>query len=289
MSNSKALQRQERIINLLETNGEVSAKDLADRLSVSIWTIRRDLNGLEERGVLRRYYGGADPIRSIDDSCQLAGRDSFRSSAVVNLEAKQRIGLATARLLHPGERVALAGGTTTLEVAKALKTTRFKGEIVTNALDIALELSEEPEIHVACIGGDVQPRYHTLVGALSERMLKLHYFDVAVIGVSGISPRHGITVNSQVDATVLELMVEHSCRTILVADRSKFGRVSFASFSPNVQSYCMVTDEPLPVEYSEYLQSIQVRMVIADRKTLTSELVQLQSCGEVPAKLQFDH
>lgn len=289
MSNSKALQRQERIINLLETNGEVSAKDLAGRLSVSIWTIRRDLSDLEERGVLRRYYGGADPIRSIDDLCQLDERDSFRTSAVVNLESKQRIGLAAARLIHSGERVALAGGTTTLEVARALRINRFKGEIITNALDIALELSEEPDIHVACLGGDVQPRYHTLVGALTERMLKLHYFDVAVIGVSGISTKHGVTVNSQVDATVLELMVEHSCRTILVADCSKFGRVSFASFSPNVQIYCMVTDEPLPVEYCDYLQSIQVRMVIADRKTLASELIQLQSCGGVPVKLQIDH
>ncbi|MDR3573197.1 MAG: DeoR/GlpR family DNA-binding transcription regulator [Anaerolineaceae bacterium] len=277
MSNSKALLRQDRIINLLETNGEVSAKDLADRLKVSIWTVRRDLNDLEERGVLRRCYGGADPIRSIDEACQLEERDSFRKSAVVNLDAKQRIGLATARLLHSGERVALAGGTTTLEVAKALKLTHFTGEIVTNALDIALELSEEPDIHVACLGGDVQRRYHTVVGSLTERMLKLHYFDAAIIGVSGISPAHGITVNSQVDATILELMVEHSCRTILVADRNKFGRVSFASFSPNVQIYCIVTDEPLPMEFCDYLQSIQVRLVVADRKILIGEKVPLQS------------
>ena len=289
MSNSKALQRQEIIINLLEANGEVSARDLADRLDVSIWTIRRDLNDLEGRGVLRRYYGGADPIRSIDDSRQLEGRDSFRKSAVVNLDAKQRIGLAAARLIHPGERVALAGGTTTLEVAKALKIIGFKGEIVTNGLDIALELSEESEIHLACLGGDVQPRSHTLFGSLTERMLKLHYFDVAVIGVSGISPSHGITVNSQVDATVLELMVEHSSRAILVADGSKFGRVGFASFSPNVHIYGIVTDEPLSAEYCDYLQSIQVKMVIADRKSLNCEVTPLQRCGAASVKLEFGH
>ena len=282
MSNSKALQRQEQIINLLETNGEVSARDLADRLKVSIWTIRRDLNGLEERGILRRYYGGANPIRSIDETRQLEGRDSFRKSAVVNLDAKQRIGLAAARLLHSGERVALAGGTTTLEVAKALKSTHFKGEIVTNGLDIALELSEETETHVACLGGDVQPRSHTLFGSLTERMLKLHYFDVAVIGVSGISPSQGITVNSQVDATVLELMVERSSRAILVADRSKFGRVGFASFFPNVQIYCLVTDEPVPVEYSDYLQSLQINMVIADKKTINGEFAQLNTYTVFP-------
>jgi DeoR family transcriptional regulator of aga operon len=168
-------------------------------------------------------------------------------------------------LLHSGERVAVAGGTTTLEVAKALKLMRFRGEIVTNALDIALELSEEREIHVVCTGGDLQPRYHTLVGTIAERMLKLQYFDAAVIGVTGISLRHGITVTSQVDGTALELMMEHSCRTILVADHSKFGRVSFASFTPGVPINYVVTDEPLPVEYSEYLHTMKVKVVVADK------------------------
>ena len=265
MSNSKALQRQEYIRNLLEKKGDVSAMELASRLNVSIWTIRRDLNSLEACGVLRRYYGGAESTGLLDDTCQLAERDSFRVSAGVNLEAKRWIGLATARLLHPGERVAVAGGTTTLEVAKALKRMRFKGEIVTNALDIALELSEEPEIHVVCTGGDLQPRYHTLVGTVTERMLKLQYFDAVVIGVTGISLRHGITVNSQVDATALELMMEHSCRTILIADHTKFGRVCFASFSPAVPINYLVTDERLPAEYDEYFQSLQIKVVIADK------------------------
>jgi DeoR family transcriptional regulator of aga operon len=186
-------------------------------------------------------------------------------SAGINEEAKRCIGMMTARLLHSGERVALAGGTTTLEVAKALKLIHFKGEVVTNALDIALELSEESDIHVVCTGGDVQPRYHTLVGAVAERMLKLQYFDVAVIGVSGISLRHGITVNSQVDATALELMMEHSCRTIVVADRSKFGRVCFASFAPTPPIDMLVTDDRPPADYQDYLQALKIKLMAAER------------------------
>lgn len=265
MSNSKALQRQEYIMNLLEARGNVSVKRLADRLNVSMWTIRRDLNCLEDRGILKRYYGGADPTQSSDDPCQTTERDSFRTSAVVNLEAKQCIGLATARMLRSGERVAMAGGTTTFEVAKALKITGFRGEIITNALDIALELSEEPEIHVVCTGGDVQPRYHTLVGSVTERMLKVNCFDVAVIGVGGISLRHGITTHSQVDATALELMMENSYRNILVADCAKFGRVNFASLSPTVPINYLVTNAPPPAEYIEYLHRMNVRVVIADK------------------------
>ncbi len=236
MPGSKALQRQEYIMDILEKKGDVSAKILAKTLDVSIWTIRRDLNMLEERGILKRYYGGAGKASSPDEICQLTERGSFQVSAIENQADKRRM----LRIYH------------------------FKGEIVTNALDIALELSEDPDIRVVCTGGDVQPRYRTLVGTVSERMLKLHYFDVAVIGVSGISLRYGLTVYSQVNATALELMVEHSCRTILVADKTKLDRVSFASLSLATPVNYLVTDQPLPREYNEYFLAMNTAVVVAD-------------------------
>ena len=265
MPSSKALQRQEYIMDILEKNRDVSAKNLAKSLNVSIWTIRRDLNALGERGILLRSYGGASRTDGHDSACRLGERGSFRLSAVENKDAKRQIGLAAARLIHTGERVALAGGTTTLEVAKALKKIHFNGDVVTNALDIALELAEQPGIRVVCTGGDVQPRYHTLIGTDSMRMLKLHFFDVAVIGVSGISLQQGLTVYSQVNAAALELMAEHSCRTILVADATKLGQVSFASLSLPAPIDCFVTDEPLPAEYCEYFQGLQTWVMVAEK------------------------
>ncbi len=267
MSNSKALQRQEYIMNLLETNEAVSVKLLADRFNVSLWTIRRDLSSLEKRGVLERSYGHASPTHPGRDSAQMPKRDSFRLSAVVNLEAKQRIGEAAARLLQSGERIAIAGGTTTFEVAKALKGSGFSGKVITNALDIALELAEESEIHVICTGGDVQPRYHTLVGPGTERTLKGQFFDTAVVGVGGISLQRGFTTHSQVDATALELMLANSYRNILVVDSMKFGRVSFASFSSPAPIHYVVTNEPPPPEYRQYLSNLNVNIVVADKYT----------------------
>lgn len=264
MPGFKALQRQEYIMDILEKNGDVSAKKLAEALDVSIWTIRRDLTMLEERGILQRYYGGANPSQARQDPCQLMERGSFLVSMKENKVAKERIGMAAARLLHTGERVALGGGTTTFEVAKALRYKHFKGEIVTNSLDIALELSDEQDIHVVCTGGDVQPRYRTLVGVISERMLKLQYFDVAVIGVSGISSQHGLTVHSQVNATALELMAKHSGRTILVADHTKLGRVSFASLSLQAEINYLITDQPLPDDYNQYFWGMHTEVVVAD-------------------------
>ena len=263
MPNAKALQRQEYILNLLEKNGGVAAKELAKRLDVSVWTIRRDLSSLEARGALQRCYGGADPARS-PENCQLTERDSFRSSSSVNADAKRRIGQAAVSLIQPRESLALGAGTTPLEVAKALRKSCFKGSIVTNALDIALELAEEPEIHVVCTGGDVQPRYHTMVGSVAERMIKQHFCDAAVIGISGVSIQHGLTVNSQIDAATLELMMKQSCRTILVVDSAKFGRVSFAAFNPPVPIDYLVTDSTLPPAYTEYLRALNIKLVIAE-------------------------
>ncbi len=264
MQNSKALQRQEYIRRLLETDGKVSTKELADRLNVSIWTIRRDLTSLECHGILKRYYGGADPHCSLHETGTAHESDSFRVSTGVNLEAKRCIGRAAARLIQTGERLAVAGGTTTLEVVRALKRLHFKGEIVTNALDIALELSEEHEIRVTCTGGDLQPRYHTLVGKVAEHMLKQNYFDTAIIGVTGISLERGFTVNSQVDATGLELMMDHSIRTILVADHSKFGRICFAPLSPDTPIHYLVTDELLAANYEDYLQKTNIQVIVAN-------------------------
>ncbi len=267
MSKSRALQRQEYIMSHLETGEEVSVKKLADRFQVSMWTIRRDLNALEQRGILTRSYGHAALLPPDKIVHPVAPRDSFRSSAIVNLKAKQRIGVAAARLLHSGERIAIAGGTTTFEVAKALKVSGFRGEVITNALDIALELAEVPDIHVICTGGDVQPRYRTLVGPVTERMLKAHYFDAAIIGAGGISLRQGITTHSQIDAVALELMLENSYRNIVVADSTKFGRDSFAPLPHLAALHYLVTDESPPPEYAKYLTKANVTVIVADKRT----------------------
>jgi DeoR family transcriptional regulator of aga operon len=262
MSNSQALQRQEFILSLLAQDGLIEAEEIAHRLGVSIWTVRRDLAKLEARGALQRKRGLAQAAAG-DPASSAWSDDSLRRAAVANLEAKQRIGRMAAQLVRPDAHVALSGGSTTLEVARALKALRFRGEIVTNALDIAMELSGLPDLRVVCTGGDVQRHYHTLAGSVTERIIKLHFFDVAVIGVSGIAARAGITVNSQVQAASLSLMIEHSRQVIFVADHSKFGRVAFASLPVHVPEVTLVTDVPLSTEAQSAVKGLSLKLVVA--------------------------
>jgi DeoR/GlpR family transcriptional regulator of sugar metabolism len=130
--------------------------------------------------------------------------------------------------------------------------------VVTNALDIAVELAETPGLRVVCTGGEVQPRYRTLAGAVTERVLKLHFFDFAIIGVSGIDLRHGFTVNSQVEAATVNLIAEHARTVVVAADRSKFGRVAFASVLEETPPHSLVTDGELPSEYKPHLHRLGV-------------------------------
>ena len=138
MSESRALRRQEQLLAILAENGEATVEELATRVAVSLWTIRRDLSMLEERGVLRRLHGRAEVI---DTAATAQTWDStvLQQVAATNREGKQYIGRAVAQRIPAGANVALSGGSTTLEVARALKALHWQGEIVTNALDIAVE------------------------------------------------------------------------------------------------------------------------------------------------------
>jgi DeoR family transcriptional regulator of aga operon len=94
-------------------------------------------------------------------------------------------------------------------------------------------------------------------------VLKLHYFDVAVIGVSGVTPREGFTVNSQVEATLLSLMIEHAQSVILVADSSKVGRIAFASLNVPAPVMALVTDAQLSPAMSEELERWAIPLITA--------------------------
>lgn len=262
MTESRTLRRQEQLLAILAGNGEATVEELAAQTGVSVWTIRRDLSLLEEQGALRRLHGRAEVIAT---AAGIQAWDStlLQQAAVTNLKGKQRIGRAVAQRIPTGAHLALSGGSTTLEVARALKAQHWQGEIVTNALDIAVELAETPGLRVVCTGGEVQPRYRTLAGAVTERVLKLYYFDYAVVGVSGIAVPQGFTVNSQVEAATVNLIAEHARTVIVVADQTKFGCVAFAAVLGEAPPHWLATDGDLSAEVGRYLAKLGTQSIKA--------------------------
>lgn len=253
------MKRQEKILQALNESDTLPVRTLAESLAVSGWTIRRDLARMEQEGLVRRQHGtvslAALPIPPFE---------TFETRSQEHLPAKQSIGQATARLLKPNQHIALGAGTTTTQVARELARLNQKQlHIMTNALNIALELAHSPHLSITCTGGDVRSEHYTLTGPVAERALRAHFYDVAVIGVSGITIKEGLTVNGQLDSIALQIMIEQSRQLIVVADSSKIGQVHFVHLADLDKLDMLVTDQSAPPSFSRSLTQMDIELVIA--------------------------
>lgn len=232
--------RQEYILRQLQETGTVAIDELSNDLGASIATIRRDLEDLEGRSLLRRTRGGAvamgplfyEPFRH-DASFQ----DRVSSFA----EEKRRIGIAAAKLVQAGQTVALSGGTTTTEVVRGLKS--LSGiTIITNTVNVAMELSNRKDIEVIVTGGHLRGNWFTLVGPLATSAAKMIFADIMFIGVDGIDAKRGLTSTNPAEAELLHTLEENSTAKVAVADHSKLGIVSKYLICPSNEINTLITD-----------------------------------------------
>ncbi len=212
------------IMALLQQSGSVSVDDLRVKLDVSVVTIRRDLNVLEERGLLRRTHGGAESIEPLFYEPFRNDR-SFQAQVSRFADEKRRIGRAAAALVQSGETIALTPGTTTTEVVRGLPL-NHNITVVTNTVNIAMELSKRKDISVFVTGGYLRGEWFSLLGPVAAHALDHVVIHTMFIGSDGIDPAWGITCYSPDEASLNETMVRHAKRKIAVVDHSKFGIVA---------------------------------------------------------------
>ncbi|MCL2584658.1 MAG: DeoR/GlpR family DNA-binding transcription regulator [Streptosporangiales bacterium] len=208
------------ILERLADGGTVDVGELAEELSASPATIRRDLAALEQQRLLARTHGGA-VAHAVSYELPL------RYKGVRYAEEKRRIADAAAGTVSEGMAVGLTGGTTATEVARALAA-RQQLTIVTNALNIASELGARPNIKLIVTGGLARSQSYELSGPIAEAALNGINLDVAFIGVDGIDARAGCTTHQEVEAHTNGVMIQHARRVVVVADSSKIGKVAFA-------------------------------------------------------------
>ena len=232
--------RQDFILRKLQETGEVSIEELYASLEASTATIRRDLDDLEQRSLLRRTRGGAISISSL--FYEPFKHDlSFQDKVGTFAAEKRRIAQAAAEQVHPGETVALSGGTTTTEVVRYLKLLRGI-TIVTNAVNVAMELSSHKDIDVVVTGGHLRGNWFTLVGPLANQAAEMLFSDIMFIGVDGIDAEQGLTCVHPQEADFLRILTRHTRRRVVVADHSKFGSVSRWLLCPATEIQMIITD-----------------------------------------------
>jgi DeoR family transcriptional regulator, aga operon transcriptional repressor len=256
--------RYERWNNLLElvaADGHLNVSAAAQALGVSEATIRRDLDQLARQRMLTRTRGGAI------GSGQMAYDLPLRYKTERNAPEKQLIGQAAAALVTPDSTVALNGGTTTVEVARALVN---RGElrdrtvtVVTNALSIAGELAVRPQIKLVVTGGVTRPESHELIGPLATYVLADLTFDWAILGVDGIDALAGATAHHEGEASINRLMTERAQRVAIVADSSKLGKRAFARVCGIDKIDVVVTDAAIGTPAAAALADKGIRVVTA--------------------------
>lgn len=229
--------RRRAIAALAQENGHVLVRDLAPRLGVSEMTIRRDLEVLESERLLTRVRGGAytGAARSYEPP--------FALRAAHDIDAKRSIGAVAARLVSPGETAIIDGGSTALELARALAG-RDRLSVVTPSLLVASELAREVGIRTFMTGGMLRHEELSLVGPTAQEAFSAFNCDVAFVGIAGIAADRGLTEYSLPDAYVKRAMLDAARRIVVLADRSKLGRVTLATVAPLSRIDTVVTDAP---------------------------------------------
>ena len=244
-----APRRRQHALGLVAERGFVRVAELSAAFGVTTVTARADLDALERQGAIRRVHGGAVPASSVLEAERPEREPSFEEALAASVEPKRAIGEYAASLVRSGQSVILDVGTTTLQVARALRARTDLDDLVvfTNGLSIALELEDEiPRFTVVVTGGTLRPKQHSLVHPLAGSMLEEVHADLAFIGCNGVDPVHGVTNANLPEAAVKALMLRAAAKAVVVADGSKLGEVHLGRIAPIDAFDVLVTDAAAP-------------------------------------------
>ncbi|REE77711.1 DeoR family transcriptional regulator [Paenibacillus taihuensis] len=228
---SASTKRQRQIIRLLQRDGEVKITEMKDLFSVTDMTLRRDLEKLEQSGVLIRTYGGA--VLNNKDTA-LAERSRLR------MAEKELIGQTAAKLILPGESIFIDSGSTTLQIARSLPE-EASITVVTNAIHVAAALGEK-KIPTVVIGGVLLGKTNAMAGTSAIESISKLAFDKVFLGTTGVSFQHGFSNSNMLEADIKRIAIQKAKDAFIVMDHTKFGENALFSFSTLNEVSAIITD-----------------------------------------------
>jgi DeoR/GlpR family transcriptional regulator of sugar metabolism len=250
---SAGTHRRERICELLLQEGYLDVSELSRQLAVNTVTIRRDLDRLEAAGLLRRAHGRAYASQhSVGVEMSFSVRMNYRA------EAKASIAKRAAELIQEGDTVYIDAGTSALMVAHLLAKRRSLA-VVTHSLDVAEILKQIPGISLFVIGGQYFPHTHCMVGPQAEEAVRGYRYRKLILGTAGIDFRgQGLTMSSLEEVPIKRAAIAQSERVILVADQSKYDKVSLISMIPLAGVHTLVSDAPPSPDEMSVLDHLKI-------------------------------
>lgn len=207
-------------------------------------TVRRELQALEDRSLLRRTHGGAVSIEPLFYE-PFRHDSSFQEQIERHAEEKRRIAVAAADMVKDGEIIALTAGTTTTEVVRSIRNRRGV-TVVTSTINVAMELTKRTDLEVFVTGGFLRGDWFSLVGPAAGHAMSQINVDKVFLGVNGVDARKGLTSANSGEAAINRIMVDQAKQRIVVADGSKLGAVATYRFCSASEVHILITDSGAP-------------------------------------------
>jgi DeoR family glycerol-3-phosphate regulon repressor len=246
--------RQSLLLDEVRTRGSMSVEALAERLAVTLQTVRRDVKLLADAGLLARFHGGVRVPSSTTENIEYLQRQ------LLNEHAKQRIARAVAAAVPAGCSLIINIGTTTEAIARELLHHRGL-RVITNNLNVAAILSGNPECEVIVAGGIVRSRDRGIVGELTVDFIQQFKVDIGLIGISGIEADGSLRDFDYREVKVARAIIEHSREVWVAADQSKFNRPAMVELARFDQIDMLFTDAAPPPPFPALLAQAGVNCV----------------------------
>jgi len=252
-------QRTDLIERFIREHKYADLRTLADKFSGSLSTVRRALDQLEARNVVRRHHGGA----SLIETDALTQEYDFIARDQRHPDEKFAIASLVAAQVQPGMTVILDGGSTTYAVARLLADKHL--QVITNSLPIASLFSEIGSVETIVTGGSIYSRLGVLIGPLCEQSFEQTHADIAILGGAGIT-ENGIWNHNTLIVAAQRKMIAASSRTIFALDNSKFGRKALSLTAPFESRFNIVTDTRPTPAVSRAINAAGAKLTLAEKK-----------------------
>ena len=249
-----AIERRNAILAKLSLEGKVVVSDLAKEFDVTEETIRRDLEKLDKDGLARKTYGGA--VKNENFNIDLP----FHVRKQTNVESKRQIAAQISEMIHDGDYVMLDSSTTALNVIKNILD-RKKITLITNSIEILIELCNKPDWMVVSTGGVLKEGGLSLVGYQAERMVSGFHVDIAICSCKGLDSEMGITDSNERDSEIKKAFFNAANKKVLAVDSSKFDRTSFVKVCSIGEVDTIVTDRDPGDRWRERIKNAGVELI----------------------------
>jgi len=244
--------RLEKIIDLLENGNFIPPTELAEKLDVSLVTVRRDLKKLAEQGTIIKEHNSIKIVRNYDKR--------FHERLNNNLEQKRVIAELSQKFVQSGDTLFLDTSTTCYEFARALARSVKSVHVITNNLYTTIELMDNYKIDVVLIGGNTRQGYFSTVGPLAENMLANINVDKFFFSCTTLNEK-GIYESNILEGNIKVKMLENSSLHYLLADSSKFNKASIYKTTGIENVDAIITEKSLPNEYLDILKDKNIEII----------------------------